>query len=30
MLNELFDSIPPEIMELLVNYAGIEIFCKGF
>ena len=29
MLNELFDSIPPEIMELLVNYVVIEIFRKG-
>jgi len=29
MLNELFDSIPPEIMELLVNYVVIEIFRRG-
>jgi len=29
MLNELFDSIPPEIMELLVNYVVIEIYRKG-
>lgn len=29
MLNELFDSIPPEVMELLVNYVVIEIFRKG-
>lgn len=29
MLNELFDAIPPEIMELLVNYVVIEIFRKG-
>lgn len=29
MLNELFDSLPPEIVELLVNYVTIEIFRKG-
>lgn len=29
MLNELFDSMPPEIMELLVNYVVIEIYRKG-
>ncbi len=29
MLNELFDSIPPEVMELLVNYVVIEVFRKG-
>ncbi len=29
MLNELFDAIPPEIMELLVNYVVIELFRRG-
>ncbi len=29
MLNELFDALPPEIMELLVNYVVIEIYRKG-
>ncbi len=29
MLNELFDALPPEIMELLVNYVIIEIYKKG-
>jgi len=29
MLNELFDALPPEIMELLVNYVVTEIYRKG-
>jgi len=28
-LNELFDALPPEITELLVNYVVTEIYRKG-
>ncbi len=29
MLNELFDVLPPEIMELLANYVVTEIYRNG-